>query len=149
MKKILFLFISLLVLTILNPLDTNAKPIWIKFKIGLFAKWSINFNGDCEDGKGLCLAFGDNLNNDSYPNFFGYDDETNKFYIKISKQWTSAKSFAAGTFDIGEDSPVDPKLIENISSFKNKGKTVFITKGVYQVMEEGEYYLLALNYSFL
>ena len=146
MKKILFFLIALMVVGIFNPADLNAKPIWIKFKIGLFAKWSITFNGNCEDGKGLCIAFGDNLNPNSNLNFFGYDDSVDKFYFKISKQWSSANSFSSGSFEIGEDSPVDPKLIESISTFGNNYKNVFIKKGVYKVNDEGDYYLLALEH---
>jgi len=146
MKKILFFFIALMVVGIFNPADLNAKPIWIKFKIGIFAKWSITFNGNCEDGKGLCIAFGDNLNQNSNQTFFGYDDSIDRFYIKVSKQWPSANSFSSGSFEIEEDSPVDPKLIESISTFINKGKNVFIKKGVYKVTGEGDFYLLALNH---
>ena len=146
MKKIVYFLIALMVVTFSAPSDLNAKPIWLKIKLGFFAKWSITFNGNCEDGMGVCVAFGDNLNTSSNQNFFGYDDATNKFSIKISKQWASAKSLSSGTFEIGEDSQADPKLIENIPNFINKGKNVFIKKGIYKVTDEGDYYLLTPEY---
>lgn len=142
MKKIVYFLIALMIVTFFAPSDLNAKPIWLKFKIGLFAKWSVTTTGECENGWGICIALGDNLNSSTNQNFFGYDDATNKFSIKISKQWTSAKSFSSGTFEIGEDSQADPKLIENIPNFIYKGKNVFIKKGIYKVVDEGDYYLL-------
>jgi hypothetical protein len=147
MKKIIYFLFALTIVTVLCPPDLNAKPIFIRIKLGIFAKWSITFNGNCEDGKGLCLAFGGNTSNpESNPTFFGYDDETNVFSIKISKQWGNAKSFAESSFEIGEDSPVDPKLIENLSNFKYKGKVVVIKKGIYKVIDDGDYYLLNPDY---
>jgi hypothetical protein len=147
MKKIIYFFTALMIVTFFCSSDLNAKPIFIKLRLGIFAKWSITFNGDCEDGKGLCLAFGGKTTNPEIgPNFFGYDEETNKFYLKISKQWENAKLFSEGTFDIVEDSPVDPKLIENFSNFRIKGKSVFIKKGIYKISDQGDCYLLAADY---
>ena len=146
MKKIVNLLIALMIITLVAPSNLNAKPLWLKFKLGLFAKWSITINGECEDGWGICLALGDNLNPGTNQNFFGYDDATNKISIKISKQWPSAKSFSSGTFEIGEDSQADPKLIANIPDFLYKGKKLFVKKGIYKVMDEGDYYLFTPDY---
>jgi hypothetical protein len=146
MRKISYLTIVFMIVIFSAPVNSNAKPIWLKFKLGLFAKWSVTINGECEDGWGICLALGDNLTQGQNQNFFGYDDTTDKISVKISKQWSSAKSFSSGTFEIGADSQTDPKLIENIPNFKNKGKSVFIKKGIYKVIDEGDYYLFIPDY---
>jgi hypothetical protein len=146
MKKIIYLLIAFMVVSFFSPSSLNAKPFFIKFKLGFFAKWSITFNGDCEDGKGICLALGNNSNPNGDPSYLGYDDETNDFQIKMSKQSLNAKYLQDGTLSIGEDSPVDPKLIENFPNFRNNGKNVIIKKGTYKVVDNGEFYLLNLDY---
>jgi len=148
MKKITFLFCTIMVLAMINPSEISAKPFWLKIKLGFFAKWSITLNGDCEDGMGICLAFGDNAAPNSNLTFLGYDDETNKFSIRISKQWSNAKLLSSGTYEIGENSPIDPKVISSISDFKNIGKMVVIKKGTYQVKDDGEYYLMMLDHQY-
>ena len=133
MKKITTLLIAIVLVGIFAPIKVDAKPFWIKFKLGIFAKWSISLTGECEDGWGLCLAYFGTNSSTGNPNLLGYDDETDKFSIKVSKQWTSATSFSKGFFEIKEDSQIDPKLIENLSNFKFKNKKVFLKKGNYTV----------------
>jgi hypothetical protein len=146
MKKIVAVVIALLLTGIFVPAKVDAKPLWVKLKIGIFAKWSITFTGNCDDGKGLCLTFGGNAAPGSTPNFFGYDDEMDKFYIKVFKQWGSAKPFSNSTFEVQEDSQVDPKLIENMSNFKFNTKKVIIKSGIYPVSDEQEFYIMPVDY---
>jgi len=143
MKKILFVVIGILMLGTIIPTNLDAKPIWVKFKIGLFAKWSITTTGDCEDGWGLCLTIQDGP---IVPNSLGYDEETNKFYLKISKTFSEAKVFSQGFYEIKEDSPVDPKLIREFRNFNSQGKKVVIKKGTYKIIEEGDYYVMGVDY---
>jgi hypothetical protein len=143
MKKVLFAFIGILLLSSIIPSNVDAKPFWIKFKIGIFAKWSISLTGNCEDGWGLCLAFADGP---SVPNIIGYDDETDKFYIKISKAYSEAKVFSQGFYDLKDDSPVDPKLINEFRNFNSKGNKVVIKQGKYKIIEEGDFYVMGVDY---
>ena len=143
MKKILFAVIGIFMLGAIIPANLDAKPFWIKFKIGLFAKWSITTTGNCEDGWGLCLTFADGP---TVLNFFGYDDATDKFYLKISKTFSEAKAFGLGFYDLKEDSPVDPKLIREFQNFNSQGKNVVIKKGTYKITEEGDYYVMGVYY---
>jgi len=146
MKKFLLLVIALFLAGIFTPAKVDAKPLWLKFKLGIFAKWSITTNGECEDGWGLCLAFLPNNSPPANPDFLGYDDETDKFYIKVSKQGASANSFNKSPFEIKEDSPVDPKLIDNLTNFKFKNKKVTIKGGKYPVSDDGTYYIVSPDY---
>jgi hypothetical protein len=146
MKKIILLFFVVIIAGFVTPTKVDAKPFWIKFKLGIFAKWSITFNGNCDDGKGLCLAFGGTAAPGANPNLFGYDDELDKFFIKVDKKWSSAKSFSKETFEIEEDSPVDPKLIRDFPNFKYQTKNVLIKAGTYPVRDEGEFYIMAVDY---
>ncbi len=143
MKKILFAVIGIYILGAIVPANLDAKPIWIKFKIGIFAKWSITTTGNCEDGWGLCLSFADGQ---PVPNFIGYDDATNKFSLKISKTFSEAKVFGLGFYDLKEDSPVDTKLIREFQNFNSQGKNVVIKKGTYKITEEGDYYVMGVDY---
>jgi hypothetical protein len=143
MKKFLFILFGIIMLGILAPTNSEAKPFWLKFKLGLFAKWSISFTGNCQDGWGICLAFGDNLSTDTY---LGYDDATNKFSIKVSKTFSQAKEFSRGIYEIKENSPVDPRLISNLMNFNSKGKKVIIKKGIYKIYDEGDYYVFTVDY---
>jgi hypothetical protein len=142
MKKLIILF-GFFVLVLSMPTTVDAKPIWIKFKLGLFAKWGISLTGDCKDGWGLCLAFTDNPVTNT---FLGYDEETDKFSIKISKMFSQAKEFSLGKYEIKENSPIDPKLISRFSNYKSPGKKVIIKKGIYQIYEEGDYYIMGVDY---
>ena len=143
MKKILFVVTGILLLGTIIPANLDAKPIWLKFKIGFFAKWSITTTGNCEDGWGLCLSFADNP---AVPNFIGYDDETDKFYVKVSKTFTEAKVFSQGYYELKEDSPVDPRLIREFRNFNSQGKKVIIKKGTYKIIEEGDYFVMGVDY---
>jgi hypothetical protein len=143
MKKIVFAVIGILMFSSMIPVNLDAKPIWIKFKIGLFAKWSITTSGNCEDGWGLCISFGDGL---LAPNYFGYDDETDKFYVKILKSSTDAKVLNQGFYELKEDSPVDPRVIREFRNFPSQGKNVVLKKGTYKILQEGEYYVMAVDY---
>jgi hypothetical protein len=129
-------------IAVIVPESANAKPIWLKFKLGLLAKWKISLNGDCESAWGICVAFGDNMS----PNFFGYDNETDQFYIKVSKKCPEAKSFSGGTYELKEDSPVDPRLISGFPNFLPKGKTVILRKGTYKIAEEADFYVMGVKY---
>ncbi len=146
MKKVAFLFIAIIIAGLFTPNSAEAKPFWIKFKLGIMAKWSITFNGDCEDGRGLCLAFGGTAAPSTDPNFFGYDEETDKFYIRVFKQWTSAKPFSRREYILEENSPVDPKLVAEFPNFKDKTRQVIIKAGTYPIKDEGEYYIMLVDY---
>ncbi len=143
MKKILFAVIGIFMLGVIIPANLDARPIWIKFKIGFFAKWSITTTGECEDGWGLCLTFADGP---IVQNFIGYDDATDKFSLKISKTFPEAKVFSQGIYELKEDSPVDPKLIREFQNFTSQGKKVLIKKGTYKIVEEGDYYVMGVDY---
>lgn len=145
MKKIVLLVLVLFVAGFLAPEKVDAKPFWLKFKLGIFAKWSITTNDDCEDGWGLCLTFLPSTAPPS-PNLIGYDDEEDKFFIKVSKQWSSATSFSKSPYEIKDDSPIDPRLIENLTNFKFKTKKVILKKGKYPVIDDGSYYVISPEY---
>lgn len=143
MKKIIFAITGILMLCALIPDNLDAKPIWIKFKIGLFAKWSITTGGNCENGWGLCISFGDNM---SAQNYFGYDDETDKFYVKMMKSSPETRPLSQGSYELREDSPIDPRVIKEFRNFNSQGKKVVLKKGTYKILEEGEYYVMAVDY---
>jgi hypothetical protein len=142
MKKIFSILMIALVALMIVPLNSEAKPFWIKFKIGLFAKWSITIGGECEDGWGICLAVGDNMGQ----NFFGYDEEVNQFSIRIPKSAPEAKYFNGTTYDLKEDSPVDPKLVGKFTQFNAGGKYLMLKKGTYKVNDNGEEYIITFNH---
>jgi hypothetical protein len=143
MKKVLFAVIGILILGAIMPVNLDAKPIYLKVKLGIFAKWSVSFSGHCEDGGGLCIAFG---GTDGPQNFFGYDDESNKCILKISKEFSDARVFSNGTYTLNEDSPIDPKITNQFGNFNSQGKKVGIKKGTYKVSDERDYYIIAFEY---
>lgn len=129
---------------ILAPSHASSKPIWIKFKIGLFAKWSVTTNGDCENGWGICLALNPDPNPE--PNYIGYDKDVDKFYLKISENYSQAKYFNNDNYELKEDSPIDPRLIGNMTNFTLKGQYIVIKKGNYKVLKDGGYYIIGFDY---
>lgn len=143
MKKIYSFLLVALVALLIIPLNSEARPFWIKFKIGIFAKWSITIGGDCEPSWGICLALGDNMG----PNFFGYDAETDQFSIKIPKTSPEAKYFSQAVYELKEDSPVDPKLTEKFTDFNSKGKILVMKKGTYKVADTGAEYIVSFAYA--
>jgi len=144
MKKLTSLLLAVVVIMLLAPFQAGCRPIWIKFKLGIFAKWQISTNDNCDNGWGLCLAFNPDPNPD--PNYFGYDNDADKFLIRISQNYSQAKYFSGDSYELKEDSPVDPKLIISITNFKLKGQYVVLKKGSYKVLKEGGEYIIAFDY---
>jgi hypothetical protein len=144
MKKITSLFLVIIMIILLAPSQASSRPFWIKFKIGILAKWSITFDGGCDPGWGLCLALGPDPNPE--PNFVGYDNDVDKFYIRISQNYPQAKDFSNDYYELKEDSPIDPKLISGMTNFKLKGQYVVLKKGNYKVQKDGGYYLIGFDY---
>lgn len=142
MKKIYSFLLVALVALLIVPLNSEARPFWIKFKIGIFAKWSITLGNDCESSWGLCLALGDNMG----PNFFGYDAETDQFAVKVLKTSPESKYFSQAVYELKEDSPVDPKLVARFSDFNAKGQTLIMKKGSYKVTDTGDGYVVSFAY---
>ncbi|MBM3403757.1 MAG: hypothetical protein FJY10_02565 [Bacteroidetes bacterium] len=142
MKKLLTFIVAVIILSLIIPGTTEAKPFWIKLKLGVFANWSVSLGGGCSDGWGLCLVIGDNIS----PDYLGYDNETDKFTLKVAKHSQQAKHFSQGSYEIREDSPVDPKLIAQFRNFPHQGKTVVVRKGTYRITDDGEYYLMTVSY---
>lgn len=60
MKKLLFLLIA----TLLFSSYSFAKPFYLGFRLGFFAKWQIVV-GNCDDGNGICLSVGNSNNPDN------------------------------------------------------------------------------------
>ncbi len=144
MKKITLFFLLLIMGVTFIPADGYSKPFWVRFKIGIFAKWSITNTGSCDDGWGICLTT--NTEGNQGLTFFGYDKETDKFYIKISEKDQSSKHFGSGSFDLKEDSPVDPKLVAGFPNFQTGGKLVVLKKGTYKVRKDGTDLITAFDY---
>ncbi len=144
MKKITSILLATIMILLLASSHASSKPIWLKFKIGIFAKWSITFNGTCDDGWGLCLAFSPDPNPE--PNYIGYDKDFDKFYLRISENYSHAKYFSNDSYELKEDSPIDPKLIAGMTNFTLKGQYVVIKKGNYKVLKEGGYYIIGFDY---
>ncbi len=143
MKKIYTLLMVTLVAFMITPLTSEAKPFWIHFKIGILAKWNITLGSECESSWGLCLALGDNMG----PNYFGYDVDVDQFAIKIPKTSPEAKYFSQPTYELKEDSPVDPKLVGKFTGFNAGGKTLTIKKGNYKVTDTGEEYIITFAHT--
>ncbi len=142
MKKIYSFLLVALVALLIVPMNSEAKPFWIKFKLGILAKWTITLGNDCESSWGLCIALGDNMG----PNFFGYDAETNQFAIKVPKTSPEAKYFSQAVYELKEDSPVDPKLVAKCPGFDAKGKMLIMKQGSYRVTDTGQDYIVVFDY---
>ncbi|MFH1297202.1 MAG: hypothetical protein ABIJ04_08025 [Bacteroidota bacterium] len=116
--------------------------IYVGMQIGFFAKFQIILGQkDCKAGKAICIR----LFTDSAQNFMGYSADSEKFYIKISKDAPAARDFSQGTFEVPEDSWVDPALISALTK-RYDGMKVFIKQGVYKVLDVGEYYTVGVDY---
>lgn len=139
MKKIT---IAILILIIGFASIAEAKPFYIHLRIGFKAKLNITL-GECEDGNAVCLSL--SQNND-HGTFLGYDAETDKFSVKILKSDPAVKNGFVNPLIIKEDSPVDPKLIQQFTNFKNNQRIVYIKAGEYKVYEEGECLIAELFY---
>jgi len=144
MKKITSLLLAIIVMIILAPSQASSRPFWIKFKIGILAKWSITFDGGCDPGWGLCIAFSPDPGPE--PNYIGYDNDADKFYIRISQNYSQAKYFSNDSYELKEESPIDPKLTAAITNFKLKGQYVVLKKGTYKVQKDGEFYIIGFDY---
>jgi hypothetical protein len=142
MKKLLIVIGTILLILALN-LQSHAieKPIYVNIKIGFFAKWSVTI-GDCKTGWGICIS----LNPVQGQNYIGYDEETDKFYIKVGRTDPASKDFNRGAFELKEDSPIDPKVLTSFANSKWQGKVVTLKKGIYQVSENDGYYEVNINY---
>jgi hypothetical protein len=121
--------------------QTQARPFYIGIKIGIFAKWSIVL-GDCKSGWGICIS----IPTGPVQNSLGFDSDTEKLYIKISKTDLAAKNVTQGIFEVKEDSPVDPMVIQKMTNVKVKDKTLVIRKGSYKATDEGDSYIIGLDY---
>jgi hypothetical protein len=143
MKKILALLVVLFFVGIFTPTKADAKPFYIKVRIGFLAKWSVTL-GDCKDGWGVCLSF----KPDGHSNFAGYDEEVDKIVIKVEKSNPIGTEINQGFFELKEDSPIDPKVVELMTNLKSQNKILIIKKGNYSVTEESQYYIIGFNYYF-
>jgi hypothetical protein len=143
MKKIALSFLILIAaIMISNESNAAPRPFYFKIRIGLFAKWSITA-GECRPGWGICISLTDNTGD----NYIGYDNEaTSYFTLKISKRSPEAKAFANGSYEVSEDSPIDPKVISQMTNLKVKDKVYVIKKGNYKVNDDNDYYMVNLNY---
>jgi hypothetical protein len=143
MKKIALSFLLLIAaIVVSNEANAAPRPFYFKIRIGLFAKWSITA-GECRPGWGICISLNDNVGE----NYIGYDNEAASYFtLKVSKKSPESKAFVNGTYEVSEDSPIDPKVIDQITNLKIKDKTYIIKKGNYKVNEDSEYYLVNLNY---
>jgi len=142
MKKVLVFSIVGILLFFGIIAQSQARPLYISIRIGFFAKWSIAI-GDCKPGWGICIS----IPNGPVQNYLGYDSETGKLYLKILKSDPIAKNITQGILEVKEDSPINPKVIQNMTNFKNKYKTLEIKKGIYKVFEEDDYFITEINYS--
>lgn len=52
----------------------------------------------------------------------------------------------SGVLEIIEDSPVDPALIKQFPYFSKANKLVIIQKGKYKVQDDGDFYLIPIEY---
>jgi len=144
MKKMISILVvtCAMLVTFLIPAEADARPFYLKVRIGFLAKWSVVF-GDCQPGWGLCLS----LSTDhTVLNQLSYDDETDQFSVMIHKNDPLAKNMQNGYLEIKEDSPVDPQLIGQFPNFRLKDKTVVIKAGKYRVLREGDYLTAAVGY---
>jgi len=127
-------------------LETQARPFYIGgIKIAVRAKWSITF-GDCQDGHGICIAIFVGEGSAAPDLFIGYDRDTDKINVKVGKRERLSGSFSNGTFELPEDSPVDPAVIKKLPNFPRIDRTVMIRRGSYKVTGEGDYYIVSFDY---
>lgn len=142
MKKLLFLLIA----TLLFSSYSFAKPFYIGIRIGFFAKTQV-VTGDCIDGLGVCISFGNSTTPDNAQ--LGYDAVTaDLFYLRIPVKSSQLKFNPGEDFELKEDSPIDPRLIKKLESFKNpSNKVVYLKKGTYPLRIEGDNYIIAIKYS--
>ncbi|MBE0646348.1 MAG: hypothetical protein IH596_01040 [Bacteroidales bacterium] len=143
MKKIMISIVMGLIMIASSIQSASAKDVfYVGLKIGIFAKFQIIFgNKECKEGKAICLR----LFTDSPQNFMGYDADTEKFFLKISKNDPVARNFSLGTFEVLEDSWVDPDLVSALTK-RYDGMKVFIKQGVYKVVDAGEHYIVGVDY---
>jgi hypothetical protein len=141
MKKHLIQILAMALLLFGMIAQTQARPFYIGIRIGLFAKWSIAL-GDCKSGWGICIS----IPLGPAQNSLGFDSDTEKLYIKILKTDPAAKNVTQGMFEIREDSPVDPNVIQKMTNIKVKDKTLIIRKGTYKATAEGDSYIIDLDY---
>lgn len=142
MKKIYSFLLVALVALLIFPMNSEARPFWIKFKLGFFAKWSVTLNGRCDPGWGICIALGDNIG----PCFFGYDKDTDQFSIKVPKSAPEAKNLSQAVYTLKEDSPVDPKLVAQFPDFDAGGKLLIMKAGKYPVTDTGDAFIVTFEY---
>ncbi len=147
MKKIFRLATAFMVMMLVSTaIVSSARPIYIGgIKIAIRAKWSITFK-DCQDGKGICISIFIGEGPSAPDVFIGYDKETDKICLKIGKREKESAYFSGGTYEVQEDSPIDRGVIGKMTGFPNFNKTVVIKKGIYKVIDEGDYYVVALDY---
>ncbi len=137
--------IVLICLLFLSALSSYSRPIYIGFRLGLFAKLQF-FVDECQDGYGVCIAKGNPANPDNAS--IGYDESsTNVLYIKVEGSSDVAKPFASGKFEFKEDSPVSPEIIKSLTNMRiPKNKYVVLKSGAYPVTREGEFYIVKIPY---
>ena len=147
MKK-MYSLVSVLMVCLLVSLsgETQARPMYIGgIKLAIRAKWAITL-GDCKDGHGICLSIFIGEGSTAPDIFVGYDRDTDKIYLKIGKKEKESAYFSGGTYEVQEDSPVDPGVIRKMSNFPRYDRTVVIRKGIYKVADDGNYYIVAFDY---
>ncbi len=143
MKKIVISIAMGLIFMASSIQSASAQDVfYIGIQIGFFAKFQIILGQkECKPGRAICIQ----LFTESSQYLMGYAADSEKFYIKISKDAPTASYFSQGTFEVLEDSWVDPDLIRELTK-RYEGMNVFIKQGVYKVLDVGEYYLVGVDY---
>lgn len=144
MKKYQF-SIVLLCLLLLTALSSYSRPFYIGLRIGFFAKWEITI-GECSDGNGACLSFGNPTNPDNAA--IGFDETIpNVLFIKVESTSEVSKPFASGKFELNEDSPVSPEIIKSLTKMRiPNNKYVILKSGIYPVIKEGNYFVVKVPF---
>ncbi len=144
MKKYPF-SIVLLCLLFLSALSSYSRPFYVGLRIGFFAKWEITI-GECQDGNGACLSFGNPTNPDNAA--IGFDEAApNVLFIKVESSSEVSKPFASGKFELKEDSPVNPEIIKSLTKMRiPNNKCVILKSGIYPVIKEGDSFVVKLSY---
>ena len=142
MKKIITI-LSVMTMFFFSLNTAFSKPILVGGIKIFWAKWSVTFN-ECQDGNGLCFLI--IVGGISPDNCIGYDPETDKIVIMISKKESEASHIIQSNLTIGDDSPIDPKIIEKIKEFKTNEKPVILKKGIFKAIEDSKYYVFNIPY---
>lgn len=142
MKKIALSFCLLTsMLIFVNEVNATPRPFYWKIRVGFLAKWQVTF-GECDPSWGICLSLADGDSQD----YLGFDNDTDEFILKFNKTSNGADNLATGTFELKEDSPVDPRVTKQFPNVIAKDKIYVLKKGSYKVVSDGGYYFVRFKY---